>query len=249
MTFALELKDVRHAFGKTEILRGVSLQVRQGERCAVIGPNGAGKSTLFHLISGRHAASGGDVLLKGESIAGLSPFQIHRRGLTRSFQVTNVFPLLSVEDNLRCAVLWPLGHRLAFWRRLNRLADVRERVDAMLDAVGLTHRRHVQAGVLAYAEQRALEIGITVAGGADVILLDEPTAGMSRAESEAAVILIRKLTEGKTLLMVEHDMHVVFGLADRVAVLVQGELLAFDTPERIRADVRVQQAYLGRGAT
>jgi branched-chain amino acid transport system ATP-binding protein len=243
--FSLELKDVRKNFGKSEIIRGATLQVPKGERFAVIGPNGAGKSTLFNLISGRFGISGGDILLNGKSTVGLRPFEINRLGLSRSFQITNIFHRLTVYENLRCAVLWSLGYKYSFWHRLNGLKDAHERAEAVLEQIGLKRRRGVAAGLLTYAEQRALEIGITIAGGADVILLDEPTAGMSRSESDAAVELIRKVTVGKTLLMVEHDMSVVFGLADKIAVLVYGEMIACDTPQNIRGNARVQEAYLG----
>jgi len=243
--FALELRDVRKNFGKSEIIRGACLQIPKGERFAVIGPNGAGKTTLFNLISGRFALSSGEILLNGTSTQGLKSFEINRQGLSRSFQITNIFHRLSVYENLRCAVLWSLGYRYSFWNRLNQVRDARERADAILEQTGLTARRHTLAGALPYAEQRALEIGITVAGGAEVILLDEPTAGMSRSESDAAVELIRKVTAGKTLLMVEHDMGVVFGLADKIAVVVYGEVIACDTPERVRSNRAVQEAYLG----
>ncbi len=246
--FSLELKDVRKSFGKSEIIRGTSLQVPKGERFAVIGPNGAGKSTLFNLISGRFGISSGDILLNGASTVGLKPFEINRLGLSRSFQITNIFHRLSVYENLRCAVLWSLGYKYSFWHRLNGLKDAHERAEAVLEQIGLSRRRATMAGLLTYAEQRALEIGITIAGGADVILLDEPTAGMSRSETEAAVELIRKVTIGKTLLMVEHDMSVVFGLADKIAVLVYGEMIACDTPANIRGNAKVQEAYLGSHA-
>ena len=242
---ALELKSVRKSFGKSEIIRGANLQVRRGERCAIIGPNGAGKSTLFDLISGRLPPNAGDILLSGASIAGLRPFEINRRGLARSFQSTSIFHQLSVYENLRCAALWSLGYKYSFWHRLTGLKDVRERVEYVLEEIGLQRRHHIIAGVLTYAEQRALEIGITIAGNADVILLDEPTAGMSRSESDGAVELIRKVTAGKTLLMVEHDMSVVFGLADRIAVMTYGEVIACDAPANIRANPQVQEAYLG----
>ena len=245
---ALELRDVRKSFGKSEIIRGANLAVAKGERCAVIGPNGAGKSTLFNLISGRFPVSGGDILLNGASVSGLKPYQINRLGLARSFQISNLFDKLSVYENLRCAVLWSLGYRYSFWQRLNGLRDAHERAEQVLEQIGLQRQRAVPAGVLTYAEQRALEIGITIAGGADVILLDEPTAGMSRSESDAAVELIRKVSAGKTLLMVEHDMGVVFGLADKIAVLVYGEVIACDTPANIRANPAVQAAYLGDAA-
>jgi branched-chain amino acid transport system ATP-binding protein len=242
---ALELKDVRKSFGRSEIIRGTTLAVAKGERCAIIGPNGAGKSTLFNLVSGRFGITSGDILLHGRSVAGLRPFEINRLGLARSFQISNLFEKLSVYENLRCAALWSLGYKYSFWQRLGSLRDAHERAQQVLEEIGLKRQRDVPAGVLTYAEQRALEIGITIAGGADVILLDEPTAGMSRSESDAAVELIRKVTVGKTLLMVEHDMSVVFGLADKIAVLVYGEMIAFDTPANIRANADVQAAYLG----
>ena len=243
--FAVELRDVRKRFGHSEVIRGASLAVCRGERVAIIGPNGAGKSTLFNLVSGRHAPSGGEILLHGERIDGLKPFEINRRGLARSFQVSNLFGRLSAFENLRCAVLWSMGHRYAFWKFLADLEDANARADEVLRMIRLERRRDVPATNLTYAEQRALEVGVTIAGGAGVVLLDEPTAGMSRSETARFVELIREVTAGRTLLTVEHDMGVVFGLADRIAVLVYGEVIAFDTPDAVRADPRVQEAYLG----
>ena len=242
---ALELKDLRKSFGKTEIIRGASLAVNTGERIAVIGPNGAGKSTLFNLISGRFAPSSGEVLLNGHRIDGLKPFEINRLGLSRSFQITNIFPKLSVFENLRCGVLWSLGYRYTFLKFLADLHDANERAEQLMELIKLHKKRDVLAVNLTYAEQRALEIGITIAGGASVILLDEPTAGMSKSETRRFIELIKEVTVGKTLLTVEHDMGVVFGLADRIAVVVYGEVIAFDTPEAVRANQRVQEAYLG----
>jgi branched-chain amino acid transport system ATP-binding protein len=245
---ALELKALHKSFGNTAIIRGVDLAIPQGERHAVIGPNGAGKSTLFNLISGRYPVSGGEVLLNGESITGLKPFEINRKGLSRSFQITNIFQRMSVFENLRCAVLWSLGYKYSFWQRLGGLKDANARAEEVMESIGLKGRRNTAAGVLSYAEQRALEIGITIAGGAEVILLDEPTAGMSRTETADAVELIRKVSQGKTLIMVEHDMGVVFDLADRISVLVYGEVIASDKPQNIRANKAVQEAYLGSEA-
>jgi branched-chain amino acid transport system ATP-binding protein len=245
MTSALQLIGLHKSFGVTPIIRGVDLDVLQGERHAIIGPNGAGKSTLFHLISGRFPVTSGQVRLNGQDITGLAPYEINRRGLSRSFQVTNIFPRLSVFENIRCAVLWSLGYRYSFWHLVERARDAAERAAAILEQINLASRRDVPAGVLSYAEQRALEIGITIASGADVIMLDEPTAGMSRSETEHAVALIRRVSEGKTLVIVEHDMSVVFDLADRISVLVYGQVIATDTPERIRANAAVQEAYLG----
>jgi len=243
--YALELKAVRKRFGKSEIIRGAELAVKPGERVAIIGPNGAGKSTLFNLISGRFAPSSGEIRLFGERIDQLPPYQINRRGLSRSFQVSNLFTRLSVFENIRCALLWSMGHRYAFWKFLAGMDEVNERVEELLEMIHLDKKRDVPAVNLTYAEARALEIGITIAGGSQVILLDEPTAGMSKSETKRFIQLIRQVTEGRTLLTVEHDMGVVFGLADKIAVLVYGEVIAFDTPEAVRANARVQEAYLG----
>ncbi len=242
---ALELQDVRKSFGATRIINGVSLSIAAGERHAIIGPNGAGKSTLYNLVSGRFPVSSGSIRLNGEDVTNLRPYEINRKGLARSFQVTNLFHNLSVYENLRCAVLWSAGCKYSFWQRLSRLAQVNARVEEVMGKIGLARRAHAPAGTLSYAEQRALEIGVTIAGGASVILLDEPTAGMSSTETAQAVELIRQVTAGKTLLMVEHDMGVVFDLADRISVLVYGELIATGRPEEIRANPAVQEAYLG----
>ncbi|WP_439519004.1 ABC transporter ATP-binding protein [Hydrogenophaga sp.] len=244
-TPALELRDLRKRFGKTEIIRGANLVVNPGERVAIIGPNGAGKSTLFNLISGRFEPTSGDVLLAGQRINGLKPYQINRLGLSRSFQITNIFPKLSVFENLRCGVLWSLGYKYTLFKFLADLDDANQRAEELMEMIRLDRKRDVLAMNLTYAEQRALEIGITIAGGAHVILLDEPTAGMSKSETSRFIDLIREVTVGKTLLTVEHDMGVVFGLADRIAVVVYGEVIAFDTPEAVRANARVQEAYLG----
>jgi branched-chain amino acid transport system ATP-binding protein len=239
---------VQKSFGNTSVIRDVNLTVVTGERHALIGPNGAGKSTLFNLISGYMIPTVGSILLKDEIVSGLPPHQINRRGLSRSFQVSNVFANMSVWENIRCALLWATGHRYAFWKNIDNLPEVRERTAQILQDIDLISRRDVPAGLLAYAEQRTLEIGITIAGGADVILLDEPTAGMSHAETERAVALIRRLTEGRTLLIVEHDMSVVFGLADHISVLVYGQIIASGTPEEIRGNPKVKEAYLGEEA-
>ncbi len=245
MTSALQLTDVKKSFGKTAIINGVNLDIIKGERHAVIGPNGAGKSTLFNLVSGRFPISSGDIKLHGKSISGLPAFEINRKGLARSFQVTNIFHRMSVFENIRCAAMWAMGYKYSFWQRMSKLKDANDRTEKVLEEIGLTSRRNTPAGVLSYAEQRALEIGVTIAGGADVILLDEPTAGMSRSESDAAVNLIRNVSKDKTLIVVEHDMGVVFGLADRISVLVYGEIIATGTPTEIRANKKVQEAYLG----
>ncbi|HTW85091.1 MAG TPA: ABC transporter ATP-binding protein [Candidatus Sulfotelmatobacter sp.] len=241
----LELRGLTKRFGRTEIIRGVDLAVPAGERHAVIGPNGAGKSTLFHLISGRLRPNEGAIELRGQDISGMAPQLINRRGLARSFQVTNIFPHLTVWENIRCATLWSMGYRYPFWRNIDRLADVRARTEQILTDINLLDRAQVTAGVLTYGEQRSLDIGLAIAGNADVLLLDEPTAGMSRAETDHVVALIRRVSEGRTLLMIEHDMGIVFDLADRISVLVYGKIIASDTPERVKANREVQQAYLG----
>jgi branched-chain amino acid transport system ATP-binding protein len=246
---ALVLQDLHKRFGKTDIIRGISMAVKTGERVGIIGPNGAGKSTLFNLISGRFAPTKGQILLNGCRIDGKQPYQINRMGLSRSFQISNIFPTLSVFDNLRCGVLWRLGYKYTFLKFLAGLDDANAQTQAVMESVHLDKQRDTLAMHLSYAEQRALEVGITIASGANVILLDEPTAGMSQSETSRFIHLIRQATEGKTLLMVEHDMGVVFGLADKIAVLVYGELLAFDTPEAVRANAQVQEAYLGSAAT
>ncbi len=244
-TPALAIEDLRKSFGKAEIIRGVNLKIGKGERHAVIGPNGAGKSTLFNLITGRFPPTSGKVSLHGKNLAGLAPFQINRMGLSRSFQITNIFPKMTVFENVRCSLLWSKGYKYSFWNLVSKSRDLTESADAILDQINLLNRRDLPAGVLSYAEQRALEIGITIAGGADLIMLDEPTAGMSHSETDYIVDLIRKVTEDKTLIMVEHDMGVVFGLADYISVLVYGEIIATGRPEEVRANPKVQEAYLG----
>lgn len=245
LTPALKLNGLRKSFGKTEIIRGIDLNIGKNERHAVIGPNGAGKSTLFNLITGRFPPTDGTVHLHGNDLAGLAPFQINRMGLSRSFQITNIFPRMTVFENVRCSLLWSKGYKYSFWNLVARSRDLTEGAEEILEQINLTERRDLPAGVLSYAEQRALEIGITIAGGADVIMLDEPTAGMSHSETDYIVELIRQVTENKTLIMVEHDMGVVFGLADYISVLVYGEIIATGRPEEVRANPKVQEAYLG----
>ena len=243
---AVELKAVCKSFGRTEIIRGVDLSIPRGERHAIIGPNGAGKTTLFNLISGRFPVSSGTIAVNGQSIAGLAPQEINRLGLSRSFQITSIFPRMTVFENIRCGLLWSQGYRYSFWQLLGRQKKLNDAADQLLERLKLGDRRDLPAGLLTYAEQRALEIGITIAGGADIILLDEPTAGMSHSETDAAVELIRTVSEGKTLLMVEHDMSVVFGLADRISVLVYGEVIASDAPAASAATPPCRKPISGR---
>jgi len=242
---ALALVALHKSFGPTQIIHNLDLVVAPGERVAIIGPNGAGKSTLFDLISGRCAPSSGQIWLAGQRIDCKRPHQINRLGLARSFQISQLFPTLSVFDNLRCAMLWRQGLGYSFWRLLSGLTDTNARTHALMQQLQLDGQANTPAQQLSYAQQRALELGLTLASDAPVLLLDEPTAGMSRAETAQFLALIDTLTRGKTLLIVEHDMSVVFGLATKIAVLVQGELLAFDAPDAVRANPLVQQAYLG----
>lgn len=242
---ALALRDVRKNFGPTEIIRGVTLTIAPGERHCIIGPNGAGKTTCFNLVSGRFPITSGEILLNGARIDQLPPHRINRMGLSRSFQITSIFQRLSVFENLRCALLWSRGYRYSFWSPLWRQKALNEQAEFLLEDLNLTARRDLPAGLLSYAEQRALEIGMTIAGGASVILLDEPTAGMSNTETDYAMALIRRVTVGKTLLMVEHDMKVVFDLADTITVLVYGQVIASGPPAEVRGSRAVQEAYLG----
>ena len=241
----LQLHDVHKSFGEAHIIRGAQLQLRSGERHAVIGPNGAGKSTLFHLISGQLQPSSGKIILGETEIQGRSPEHINHLGLSRSFQITNIFPGLSVFENLRIAVMRKHRMQYHFWRSVQGYAQVREQTEKLLEQVRLQGKQAVSAAELSYSEQRALEIGMTLASDPRVILLDEPMAGMSHEETDYALNLIREVTQGRSLLIVEHDMDVVFSLCDRISVLVYGQVIATGTPDEIRADRRVQEAYLG----
>ena len=245
MTQAIELRGVHKSFGPTEIIRGVDLAIAQGEIHAIIGPNGAGKSTLFNLITGHYRVSRGRIALNGQDITNRAPFQINRKGLSRSFQVTNIFARMSVYENVRCGALWDLGYGYSFWQFVARRRDLAERTEMVLEQTGLMSRRNVPAGMLSYSDQRALEIAVTIASDASVVMLDEPTSGMSSSETEQAVALIRDISQTRTMVIVEHDMGVVFDLADRISVLVYGKIITTGTPEKIRADPGVQEAYLG----
>jgi branched-chain amino acid transport system ATP-binding protein len=241
----LSIRGLRKSFGPTEIMRGVDLDLRRGERHALIGPNGAGKSTLFHLISGQLAPSAGEIRFEGQEIGGRSPQAVNRLGLARSFQITNIFPKLSVFENIRLAVMRPHGAQYAFWKFIERDRRICEKTEQLLELVRLTARGATLAGEMAYSEQRSLEIAMTLASDPSVILLDEPMAGMATEETHYTAQLIREVTRGRTLMIVEHDMDVVFSLSDRISVLVYGQVIATGTPEEIRNDARVKEAYLG----
>lgn len=241
----LSLQGLRKSFGEVEIIRGVDLDVRPGERHALIGPNGAGKSTLFHLISGRLPATSGQIVFNGKPIRGMSAEDINKRGLARSFQITNIFAGLSVFENLRIAVMRRHGLQFTLWRFAHKLRAVNEEVQHLLEQVRLARRADSVAGELSYSEQRSLEIAMTLASDPQLIMLDEPMAGMSHEETDYTAGLIREVTQGRTLMIVEHDMDVVFALSDRISVLVYGSIVATGTPDEIRNDARVKEAYLG----
>ncbi len=244
-TPAVELRGVWKNFGNTEIIRGVDLAIEKDTIHAMIGPNGAGKSTIYNLITGLYHVDRGQILLNGEVITNQTPHEINRKGLSRSFQVTSIFHRMSVFENIRCGMLWHQNYKYSIWNLLGRERELNRRTEEIMVRTGLASRRDVLAGLLSYSDQRALEIAITLASGADVIMLDEPTSGMSRSETDQTVELIRKVSEDKTLVIVEHDMGVVFNLAHTISVLVYGEIIACDVPERIRGNKAVKEAYLG----
>lgn len=248
MSAVLSVRGLTKSFGAAEVIRGVDLDVEEGEIHAIIGPNGAGKSTLFSLLSGGVGPSSGEIRLFDQRINGLPPEKIQQRGLSRSFQVSNVFSRMSVFENIRCACFRAEHSGYVFWRPVSRSKQANARAEEVMELVGLQGSRNAPAGSLPYAGQRALEISMTIACNAPLVLLDEPTAGMSNAETGNAIALIRKISANRTLMIVEHDMSVVFGLSDRISVLVYGKIIASGTPEEIRANPRVQEAYLGSEA-
>ena len=241
----LVLENVAKTFGKTEIIRGVNLKVKKGEIHSLIGPNGAGKSTLYNLISGVFKLTSGSIKFNGSEIQNMPAYNIFRLGLSRSFQITNIFPKLTVFENIRCGLLWNLKYGYSIIKLLQSQNKLNEKTNEILEMISLTHCSKEQAGLLSYADQRALEIGITIAGGAETILLDEPTAGMSKSETERAVNLIHKISNDRTLLIVEHDMGVVFDLSDTISVLVYGQIICSDKPENVKNNSEVRKAYLG----
>jgi len=245
----LEVKNLCKNFGPLEIICGIDLQVAEGQRHAIIGPNGAGKTTFFNLLSGNYKPSSGEIYFKGQKISNLQPHQINRLGLGRSFQITNVFPGLSVLENVRSVVLSRHGIRFNFFRTVERMAAINQESMEILEQIGLAERAGHLAGEMAYGEQRALEIGLVLASNPEMVLLDEPTAGMSVDETREAVKLVDRVTQGKTLMIIEHDMEVVFTLADVITVINYGQVLASGPPDEIRNHPKVKEAYLGTGAS
>jgi branched-chain amino acid transport system ATP-binding protein len=241
----LAAHDVVKRFGGLAAVGGVSLELRRGAIHAVIGPNGAGKSTLTHLLSGDIAPTSGTVTLGGQDVTGWPPERIARAGLGRSYQKTNIFLPFTVWENVRLAAQSRSQHALRWLRPATGFADINERAGRALELAGLTQRRDAAAGTMSHGEQRQLEIAMSLATQPRVLLLDEPLAGMGTAEAERMVQLLLRLKPEHAMMLVEHDMDAVFALADRLTVMVNGQVIASGEPARVRADPTVQTAYLG----
>ena len=247
MSPLLAVERLTKSFAALKALNGVSLAVEPRERRALIGPNGAGKTTLFNLITGHLAPNGGRVLFEGEPLTGLAPHAVARRGISRSFQRTSLFPRLDVGENLRLAAAADGRGSWNLFGSVARLAAPRARARAVAEQVGLGERLAEPAGRLSYGEQRQLELGVALATAPRLLLLDEPTAGMSPEETQHMTRLLAALPREITLLIIEHDMDVVFSLADRITVLHYGEVLSEGAPDAVKADPRVYEVYLGTG--
>ena len=241
----LETKKIYHDFSGLEVLFNINLEVEEGERHAIIGPNGAGKTTLFNVITGTYMPSSGQVFFKGNEITGFKPHQLARIGMGRSFQITSTFSKLTAFQNIRMGILSKRGIRFNLFRRADKMQAITEETDELLNRINLTEERDVPADLLSYGKHRSLEVSMAMTTDPELVMLDEPTAGMSRDETHNAVELIRRLTEGKTMVIIEHDMDVVFSLADRITVLHLGTILASATPAEIRENQAVKDAYLG----
>ena len=241
----LTIRNLRKSFGPHEIVRGVNLGLMADERHALIGPNGAGKSTVFNLISGNLTPTSGEIIFDGRRIDGEPAQDINRMGLARSFQITNIFPRLTAFDNVRLAVMRVHVFQYNFWSFVGRDARIRKHAERLLEQVRLANRAFAIAGEMTYSEQRSLEIALVLASDPKVILLDEPMAGMSSEETAYTADLIREVTKGRALLIVEHDMEVVFSISDRISVLVYGQVIATGKPDEIRNNASVKEAYLG----
>ncbi len=245
MSGILRLQGISKHFGGLSVIDDVNLEVLQGERHALIGPNGAGKSTLFNLITGRYYPTGGTIHFKGKRIDRLPPFRVNRLGIARSFQIVNIFKEMTVYENVRNAIVARHHKTLQVSHLLGSLGKIREETEYILSRIGLTAFHDIRGGTLGYGQQRALEIGLTIAQDPELVLLDEPGAGLTAEETRDIVALVREVTARKTLLIVEHDMDVVFNLADRISVLNRGTIVATGTPEEIKANEMVREAYLG----
>jgi len=245
MSTILTIRNLRKSFEQHEIIRGVNLDLMADERHAFIGPNGAGKSTVFDLISGNLTPTSGEITLCGRRIDGKPPQDINRLGLARSFQITNIFPRLTAFENVRLAVIRAHRSQYNFWSFIDRASRILEHTERLLEQIRLERRASAIAGEMTYSEQRSLEIALALASDPKVILLDEPMAGMSSEETMYTADLIREVTKGRALLIVEHDMKVVFSISDRISVLVYGEVIATGKPDEIRNNASVKEAYLG----
>jgi len=242
----LRIDNLFKDFSGLEVLSGINIEVAEGERHAIIGPNGAGKSTLFNLITGLYRPSRGKIHFFDKDITGWSVDRIARVGISRSFQIINIFPLMTVYENVRNAIVSKFNRRFNWVSFLDRHQGIAQESDRVMELLSLGDVRNALASELSYGRQRHLELALTIARDPSLILLDEPTAGLNTEETRNAVHLIRQVTEGRTLIMVEHDMEVVFNLADRITVLNAGELLATGSPKEIRDNEEVKKAYLGR---
>ena len=241
----LETKGLYHDFSGLEVLFDVNLKVGEGERHAIIGPNGAGKTTLFTVITGTYVPSKGQTFFKGHEITGFKPHQLTRIGMGRSFQITSTFSKLTAFQNIRMGILSKRGIRFSLFRKVDKMQAITEETDELLNRINLNEERDVPADLLSYGKHRSLEVSMAMATDPQLVMLDEPTAGMSRDETHNAVELIRRITEGKTMVIIEHDMDVVFSLADRITVLHLGKILAVGPPEEIKENQEVKDAYLG----
>ncbi|MCB2229014.1 MAG: ABC transporter ATP-binding protein [Desulfarculaceae bacterium] len=243
----LKVDEVRKNFSGLQVLTGVNFEVGARERFAVIGPNGAGKTTLFNVISGKFPATSGAVIFKDRDISSSNAYTRARLGMARSFQITNIFSQLTAFDNVLAGVRSKQGLRYNLLKRPHQDKQLAQRSEEILERIGLLEYRDVPAQELAYGQQRALELGVTLSCDPELVLLDEPTAGMSRKETEDSIQMIGRVTENIACIIIEHDMNVVFTLADRISVLHYGVILACGDPEEIRCDQRVKDAYLGEG--
>ena len=241
----LEVKGIYKDFSGLQVLTGVNFTVKVNEKHAIIGPNGAGKTTLFNIISGKYKPSAGSILFKGKEVAGLPPYVLNHLRMCRSFQITNLFQNLTVFENIRAGVRSHAGLRYHLFKTLDCHPEINARTERIIEQVGLDEVTQRPAHELSYGQQRALEIGVALSSEPELILLDEPTAGMTREETEDMVRLMRSVVENRTLMIIEHDMEVVFSLADTISVLHNGTILASGKPEVIRNDPSVKDAYLG----
>jgi branched-chain amino acid transport system ATP-binding protein len=241
----LRAEGVAKKFGGFTALQGVSVEFSPDRLTSIIGPNGAGKSTFFNVLSGAFRPTEGKIFFQGEEITGLPQHKFAHRGIAKSFQITNLFPQLSVLENVRVAAQ-ALRTTFDLWSPRRRLSELTDRAESLLSLVGLGHRRHEPAGNLAHGDQRALEIAVALASDPRLLLLDEPTAGMSPEEARQMMDLIQKLNQERTVIIVEHRMKLVMGISDRIVVLHHGQLLAQGAPDEIRRHDEVRRVYLGQ---